>query len=143
MEFWLKSLVPVMNKVCEAGIERKVDKEFWNSILKISGGSGGPYLSGWIVALFPYFGNGYGNQDAGLMKNSYLKDLKGEIKPNSFAGCEMTTAMLPVSVSSCPVLWKYYNKEIDLTLFSGFLATKQEKRGDQIVFSNDIFWALT
>mmetsp|Transcript_242 Transcript_242/g.209 ORF Transcript_242/g.209 Transcript_242/m.209 type:complete len:91 (-) Transcript_242:286-558(-) len=90
MEFWLKSLVPVMNKVCEAGIERKVDKEFWNSILKISGGSGGPYLSGWINALIPYVRKS--PYDPETQKNPNLYDLKGEIKPDSYEKSQLTLA---------------------------------------------------
>lgn len=32
----------------------KIDNDFWNLIYKKRGGSGGPYLSGWMIALFPY-----------------------------------------------------------------------------------------
>ncbi len=32
LEWWLKNLVPITKKICEAGINRKVDHEFWSNL---------------------------------------------------------------------------------------------------------------
>jgi len=37
MGWWLKQLVPIVNKICEAGIDRKIDRNFWTNIQLIPG----------------------------------------------------------------------------------------------------------
>jgi len=32
LNWWLEKLVPVIEKICHAGIHRKVDSNFWSSI---------------------------------------------------------------------------------------------------------------
>ena len=32
LDWWLKNLVPVVDKLCEAGIDRKIDFEFWSNL---------------------------------------------------------------------------------------------------------------
>ena len=32
LKWWLKNLVPVVDKICEAGIDRKIDFEFWGNL---------------------------------------------------------------------------------------------------------------
>ena len=56
LNFWLKHLTPIIGKICETGITRKVDTSFWSNIYKYSGpkGSGTPYISGWCTVFFPY-----------------------------------------------------------------------------------------
>lgn len=48
---WTNTLIQVVTKIrdCDAN-----DKEFWSEIYKYNGGSGGPFVSGWIMAFYLY-----------------------------------------------------------------------------------------
>ncbi|KKN60292.1 hypothetical protein LCGC14_0533420 [marine sediment metagenome] len=49
-------LLPVLDQFVAAS-EGNPDKEFWKSMVKEGGGSGGPFICGWINALLPYVGS--------------------------------------------------------------------------------------
>jgi len=53
LKLWMNHLNEIFQNFIDA-FDNKIDKTFWNSLYKVSGGSGGPYVSGWILALFPY-----------------------------------------------------------------------------------------
>src|SRR5262249_50413395 len=53
LEWWTKPLLPVLNQFVAAS-RGKVDRGFWQSIYKLNDASGGPYITGWINAFFPY-----------------------------------------------------------------------------------------
>ena len=50
LSWWTDELGTVLDQFAEAASGR-VDRKFWSSIYKISGGSGGPYITGWICIL--------------------------------------------------------------------------------------------
>jgi len=58
LEWWTRELLPILDQFIAAS-EGRVDADFWKSIYKVQGGSGGPYISGWIVDLFPYLTKGH------------------------------------------------------------------------------------
>ena len=53
LSVWSKALDEILDHFLSA-FDDKVDEKFWSEIYKVSGGSGGPFISGWILALFPY-----------------------------------------------------------------------------------------
>ncbi|CAG8558473.1 1981_t:CDS:1 [Cetraspora pellucida] len=56
LDFWLDRLEPVVLKLV-AAYSGEVDEEFWGRIININevfGSEGGTYISGWMLAFFPY-----------------------------------------------------------------------------------------
>lgn len=56
LEWWTKHLLPVLDQFVEAS-RGNIDQHFWQEFYKLDGGSGGPYIHGHVVNLFPYFGS--------------------------------------------------------------------------------------
>jgi len=54
LNWWLKELVPVVEKICETAVERKLDRAFWGNMYKESERYGGSTVEGWITAFIPY-----------------------------------------------------------------------------------------
>ena len=53
LEWWIDALKVILDRFVEAA-EGNVNKQFWSTIYKKINKSGGPFISGWIVTLFPY-----------------------------------------------------------------------------------------
>jgi len=66
--WWTDHLIPVLDKICAAAAGQS-DPAFWESLYKTMGGSGGPYVNGWVNALFPYLKRGCKNN--GLAMGQY------------------------------------------------------------------------
>ena len=54
--FWIESFNEILQHFLDV-YDDKIDNNFWDNIYKIHAGSGNPYISGWIVGLFPYVRN--------------------------------------------------------------------------------------
>jgi hypothetical protein len=57
LEWWLERLRAVLHQFVAAA-RGVVDRPFWQSIYKYQDESGGPMITGWISALFPYLKHG-------------------------------------------------------------------------------------
>lgn len=82
-----------------AAAEGKPDRAMWQSFYKREGGSGGPYVNGWINALFPSLSAGH----HGVALHKY-----------------------PSGLSIAPFLWKYLDRRFDMELVAGFVAVSQD-----------------
>ena len=54
LNWWLKNLVPVVDKICESAISRKIDVEFWSNMYQQSSRYGGNDIKGWFNAFLPF-----------------------------------------------------------------------------------------
>jgi Domain of unknown function (DUF4419) len=52
LEWWFVALRPVLDQFL-AAVRGNPDRAFWGSIFKEKHESGGPYLTGWLLRLFP------------------------------------------------------------------------------------------
>ena len=52
-QWWTDAVTPILDEFVNAS-SGVVNKRFWKSLYKYDSMSGGSYISGWIVALFPY-----------------------------------------------------------------------------------------
>ncbi len=118
-EWWTDSVKPILDEFVNAS-SGKVNKGFWQSMYKRQGGSGGPYISGWIVTLFPYLG--HSNDPHKMTPNRYLKSWNGE---GPFHG--VTTGMFPTGTVSTPFIWQYFSEEYEMYFYAGFLGISQDK----------------
>jgi len=117
LKWWLDKLVPVVEKICQAGIHKKIDSDFWSEIYKYKGGSGGPYVTGWITTFFPYLAEGKVNQ--------YEK---------------ITTHDIPKQISEVPFVWNYFGEEIGMVFYGGFLGAEFDKETSTL--KPTYFWSV-
>lgn len=107
-------------------------QEFWSSIYKIEGSSGGPYITGWILTLFPYLGTSLEN----MTRNKYLDNWMKEER--FFYGA--TAELFPRGDVSVPFKWKYLDEEFEMFFYGGFLGLGQHK--DSLALRPFIGWAV-
>ena len=55
LKWWTDAVEPVLNEFVKAA-GGNVCTDFWKHIYKIDDGSGGPFITGWILTFFPYIG---------------------------------------------------------------------------------------
>jgi len=119
LNWWLDRLVPVVEKICETGISRNADREFWSEIYKYTGFSGNEFISGWITSFFPYLAKG---------RNPFMTDT-------------ITTNNIPKQVSEVPFTWAYYKKDISMKFYGGFLGAEYEQNTKTI--KPTYFWCVS
>lgn len=123
LEWWTVGLSRVMDQFILAS-QGNADVKFWDNILKISGGSGGPFISGWINVFFPYL------RGDRINKFSFGNDLSyrtGSTTSNigvSFG--HNTTDSFPSGLCNTPFVWNYYGQLFDYEFVSGFVGVYQD-----------------
>jgi hypothetical protein len=134
LDWWIKIASPIISQFVEAS-KGNIDKDFWKSFYKIGGGSGGPYISGWIITLFPYLYN-YKTE-----KSDLLNDVMSKWK-NRPSMCDggLTTDAFPQSCSNVPFIWEYYEEEINMQFIGGFVGVTQN---DNCEISSVMGWSIS
>lgn len=117
LQWWTDPLKKILNEFVKAS-SGEVNREFWGNIYKVDGGSGGLYITGWVVTLFPYLGRDVKE----MHPNSHLKSWD---KDSPFYG--VTTESFPNGVVSTPFKWKYFLEEFDMYFYAGFMGVGQDK----------------
>ena len=119
---WINVLVPVLNQFIEA-YQGHVDTVFWRAMYKRHGGSGGPWISGWIHAFFPYLVGD--DTKLGDRPNPYMaKCLDNLGEKYSHGGA--TTDEFPLGICKVPFKWFYYEQTIEMLFYGGFVGTYLE-----------------
>ncbi len=120
LEWWMEVLKPVLDEFVNAA-SGNADKEYWKSFYKVEDSSGGPYISGWFLILFPYVGE----SSQSMSRNRYLKNWK--LEGRFFSG--VTTNAFPRGNSCVPFLckWESLKEEANMCFYSGFLGLGQHK----------------
>jgi len=123
LKWWLDHLVPVVKKICETGITRKADPNFWKNIYKFKGalGSGTDTISGWCTVFFPY--------GPEKKRNAFTKDYG-----------TFTKANFPKGISEVPFIWSYMGKHIPMDFYGGFLGAKFNK--EKMSVETETFWCI-
>lgn len=113
---WLESLNEILNHFIDA-YDDKIDYLFWNEIYKKTGGSGGPFISGWIIALFPYLDH---NEE-----NPYVFSEK-KWKNINDNDCGITTNSFYYHMNNVPFIWNYFGNEIKMIFIGGLVGIRYE-----------------
>jgi len=119
LKWWLDVLVPVVDRICFAGIERKIDPDFWSEIYKYRDGSGGPRITGWIITFFPY-----------LTEN----------RVNSFPRYGVSSASIPKQICQVDFIWDYFGEKIPMIFYGGFLGGEFDK--ETFTMKPTHFWSV-
>jgi hypothetical protein len=131
---WLPSLLPLLEKFyaeyVQAHNDALIDYQFWQSMCKRGGqrGSGGyNWLNGWFNILFPYLKTHQWNSFCTAYSPSADYVLEGiQSAPNMSEIVGVNESGLPCGISTAPVVWDYFGKEIPLTFHAGFICAKQD-----------------
>lgn len=129
LEWWTKPLVQTLDHFVKAA-EGKPDVKFWDEMYKQTGGSGGPYINGWINTLVPYLEDYRGN----MVKNKYAENWS---KVGSFSGCTMD--QYPSSLAKVPFKWEIDGRTYDMEFLGGLVGTHQN---DDLSIEPTVGWAV-
>jgi hypothetical protein len=145
LDWWIGPLSPILNEFVSAA-QGQANPGFWRSIYKVEGGSGGPYISGWITGFFPYFKD----WETGLAKrrNPYFaeggKHLPRLLYPppsdGSGFGYGPTTEAFPAGLARAPFLWNYLDQQFQMEFLGGFVGVRQE--AETLRLRPEIGWAI-
>jgi len=111
---YVQDLLSVLDKISKAANGEK-DTAFWKSIYKIDDSSGGPYVTGWITALFAYVATHNGP----VLKQEF--DWQS-LQDKSFSG--YTLNQFSMHVSKVDFNWKYLGNNIPMFFASGVIGTE-------------------
>jgi hypothetical protein len=122
LSWWTTFLGPVIDQFV-ATAKGRPDKLFWETLYKHEGGSGGPYVGGWINVFFPYL---LAHEAATPERNDRLEAWQHSFDPNQHRA--ITMARIPSGVSAVPFKWQYLGESLAMELLSGFVGISQDAR---------------
>lgn len=127
--WWLDRVSPIADQFIRAA-KGEPDRDFWSSIFKYDGMSGGPYLSGWLMDFFPYLKDPMTNEVK--RKNPFYSpgDTQGGI----------TTAVIPGSCCRAPFDWEYMGKSMPYEFVGGFIGVEQNH--ESMALTPKLGWAV-
>lgn len=118
-QWWFKLVDQVLTEFVKAR-KGNASEQFWHHIFKRSGGSGGPFVSGWINVFFPYTNSSreiranYDNKDVKSVEDFYSRNYFPESR-------------IPDGLAECPFVWKYYDQEFNMKFLAGFVGVQQNR----------------
>ena len=111
--WWQAELLPLLDEFLKASLGCP-DLSWWESFFKENNGSGGPYIGGHILRLFPY------------LWRSWKKDFyQNEFKYGMFGG--PGTDSFPSGLSVAPFIWFYYEQVFPMEFVAGFVGIGQDQ----------------
>lgn len=133
LELWIDGLMPIL-KEFTAAAKGKVNKDFWESIYKIYGGSGGPTITGWILKFFPYMKRG----DKSFPFAVKFKEPSPDEKRAYRLSAE--TNQFPSGLSKVDFIWNYYETFYEMEFTAGFVGFHQDP--ETLSLRPEISWAV-
>jgi hypothetical protein len=122
--WWTKELLPVLDELVKAS-SGSPDVAFWRGFYKQVNASGGPFISGWINAFFPYLCSVEDGRPVTFRSESIAWET---LTRDEGPGLDD----FPPGLMRVPFLWEYFGTEIPMELLGGFMGVYQEP-GDHTV----------
>jgi hypothetical protein len=130
LQWWIDKLEPILKQFAYAS-SGKVDQDFWQNIYKLQGGSGGPYITGWILKFFPYIG-----EASNPVKNPYI-----ERDPEPDKWMEgLTMRSIPSGLSLAAVKCDDGVNQWDASFVAGFFGISQDAK--TATLRPEVGWAV-
>lgn len=159
--WWTTTLLPILHEFTEAAAGR-ANPEFWNGMIMRRSidmvCTTSPYLTGWILRLFPYIGgkrNAWVSEPEAVERytNEYTKQL-AEIKtgtskyrrdeplldPGEFGLPDLEVSNFPGSMAKANVILNDYGAEYNLELLAGFAGIRQDEK--TMALRPEIAWII-
>lgn len=121
LQWWIDAIEPILNEFVRAS-SGTVNREFWKAIYKKTDlGSGGPFITGWILTLFPYLDSSI------FRRNPYLTSWNTNKSDIFFSGA--TTTSFPSGTVTTPFIWRFPldGIEYEMDFYAGFLGVGQDQ----------------
>ena len=134
LDWWLTPLSSILRRFADAA-EGTVDESFWQSIYKYQGGSGGPHISGWIMAFFPYLTDR--RTMRATMRNLGFQEARGR---SMYGFSTLTLGDLPHGLSTAPFRWDCRRRTYDMDFLGGFVGVAQNT--EDLALRPEIGWAV-
>jgi hypothetical protein len=144
---WIGGVLrPILRQFIRAS-QGDVETIFWRSLYKLNDQSGGPVITGWITAFFPYLKD-YGTGRASVPMGGYFGGggrgieqmlYPGEGRLRGFAAGP-TIESLPGGLSNAPFRWRYLDKTFDMEFLGGFVGVGQDE--ETLAVRPEIGWAV-
>ncbi len=141
LDWWVRELRPVLGQFVAASAGR-VDRAFWESVYKYRGprGSGSPFVTGWVNALFPYLANPAakyarytGKADAPpYRRNPHVGGAAGRHGPSRDD--------FPSLPAKAPFLWQYLGTPFDMEFIGGLVGVRQD--AETLCLRPEVGWAV-
>jgi hypothetical protein len=141
LEWWIDGLRPILAEFVAAA-RGAVRREFWQAIYKRQGGSGGPYISGWITMFFPYLRRPVRGRDTS--RNPHLDGggarLREMLSASGPAPGGLTCGVLPSGLAGVPFEWRYWDETYAMRFVAGFVGVRQDAQ--TLAVRPEIGWAV-
>ena len=132
LAWWTDPLSLILEEFVAAARGR-ARASFWQSIYKHQSASGGPLVTGWIAAFFPYVLDGQRR----LVRNARLPSA-GEGREGAWSALRMSA--FPSGLARAPFRWKYLNEKFAMEFIGGFAGVSQT--ADTSALRPEIGWAI-
>jgi hypothetical protein len=134
LDWWLTPLSSLLARCSEAA-RGSVDLPFWRSLYKYEDSSGGPHITGWITAFFPYLKNA--DTGRASVRNPGFRETSGGLIYNP---PRLTIGYLPSGLAVAPFRWDYLLTSIDMEFLGGFVGVAQDAK--TLTLRPEIGWAV-
>ncbi|WP_437841812.1 DUF4419 domain-containing protein [Sorangium sp. So ce1153] len=168
LSWWTEALLPIVDRFIDA-FEGRIDVAFWRSLFKLHDESGGPFITGWINAFFPYL-DIYGDlaRNRAIHKDLAFMHLKaGEREGGREKGFDpapvghstgdegfddlnehfdyldrnsMNEGHAPSGLSAVSFTWDYLLQQLPMEFLGGFVGIAQDE--DTLALRPAIGWAV-
>jgi DNA-directed RNA polymerase subunit RPC12/RpoP len=146
--WWTKPLSGILQYFVRAfdGPLSQEDQKFWQSIYHQGGGSGGPFVTGWIQFFFPYVEDWkspgkYTCQNSTVLKWGERPASELRHRDTGFDSHHGPTVdSVPPSLSKVDFKWSYYEQEFPMEFVAGLLGYSQDP--ETLVIRPSIGWAV-
>lgn len=125
--WWIQHLLPITEEFVKAA-KGTPTVSFWRGLYKDDRGSGGPYLTGWLLRLLPYLKRretSFRQVDGrSVIRHSpWRTDLRNPLLESTRA--RLKHDQLPSSASMVPFVWVLPGREMDYQFVAGTLTIAQ------------------
>jgi hypothetical protein len=140
LSWWTDRVGPILDEFVKAA-RGSPTRSFWKNLYKEDDGSGGPYVSGWLVRLLPYLKHRDYRQGRSAPWRTDLRNSMLE-KPLDWGAemCGLNHHQLPSSVSAVPFAWQYRGEKLDYQFLAGVTAITQD--ADTRAIRPRVGWAV-
>src|SRR5262249_52882713 len=146
LEAWIDVLSRILDQFARAS-QGDIDRAFWRSLYKLNSRSGGPVITGWITAFFPYLKD-YRTKQATvrswILSENQRDDLEQMLypadKPEPEWATGPTTERLPNGLSKAPFRWHYLERTFNMEFLGGFVGVSQDQ--ETLSLRPEIGWAV-
>jgi len=121
LQKWCNTLRNIITQFIDA-YDNKIDQDFWNSLYKFREISGGPYVTGWINALFLF------------VRNSSSKKLElNKYAFGDFEHADNELKQFPKGISKTPFVWSYFGQKLNMEFMGGIVGATWDSKLQALV----------